>query len=235
MKFHWGLVLPMAVGQLVSWGSLYYAFAVIAGPMARELGWSSPQVNGALSAGLAATGVASFFAGRAIDVYGGRLLMTDGSIAAAFLLVAWSQISQLWQLYAVWIAMGAVFSCVLYEPAFAVMARELKEDYRRGIIVITLLGGLASTVFIPLTHVLVTASNWRHALLVLAAIQIPFGVLIHWLALPNASKVDIGETIKIPKGRVGRAMATPVFWFLAVSYASHSFMFTGITFHVIHF
>ena len=62
MGFRWGFVLPLAFAQLVSWGSLYYAFAVIAGPMAAEMGWSSPAINGALSAGLAATGVASFFA-----------------------------------------------------------------------------------------------------------------------------------------------------------------------------
>ncbi len=85
MTFRWGFVLPLAFAQLVSWGSLYYAFAVIAGPMAAEMGWSSPAINGALSAGLAATGFASFFVGRAIDVYGGRVLMTAGSTAAALM------------------------------------------------------------------------------------------------------------------------------------------------------
>jgi hypothetical protein len=101
MGFRWGFVLPLAFAQLVSWGSLYYAFAVIAGPMAAELGWSSPAINGVLSAGLAATGFASFFARRAIDVYGGRVLMTAGSIAAALLLLAWSRVTELWQLYPV--------------------------------------------------------------------------------------------------------------------------------------
>src|SRR5688572_25583097 len=149
--FRWSLVLPLAFGQLVSWGSLYYGFAVIAGPMASELGWSKPEVNGALSLGLAMTGIASFFAGRLIDRHGGRIPMTAGSIAATALLILWSRIDTLWQLYAIWAAMGAVFSTVLYEPVFAVMARELKQDYRRGIVIITLLGGLASTVFIPLT------------------------------------------------------------------------------------
>ena len=233
MKFRWELVLPLALAQLVSWGSLYYAFAVVSGPMGLELGWSSPEVNGALSAGLASTGFASFFAGRAIDVYGGRVLMTIGSAAAALLLVAWSQVRELWQLYAVWIAMGAVFSCVLYEPVFAVMARELKDDYRRGIITITLLGGLASTVFIPLTHYLVEADDWRYALLVLAALQIPFGILIHWFVLPNSIEARNGNKITVPKGRIARAMAKPVFWLLALSYASHAFMFTGLTFHII--
>jgi predicted MFS family arabinose efflux permease len=233
MKFRWGLVLPLAAAQLVSWGSLYYAFAVIAGPMAAEMGWSRPAINGALSAGLAATGLASFFAGRAIDAYGGRVLMTAGSIAAALLLLAWSQVSQLWQLYAVWIAMGAVFSTVLYEPVFAVMARELREDYRRGIITITLLGGLASTAFIPLTQFLVDVVDWRRALMILAAIQVPFGILIHWFVLRNSSARAVVAKEALPPRRVRKALATLVFWFLALSYGAHAFMFTGLTFHII--
>jgi hypothetical protein len=233
MKFRWGFVLPLAVAQLVSWGSLYYAFAVIAGPMAAEMVWSNPAVNGALSAGLAATGFASFFAGRAIDAYGGRVLMTAGSVAAAVLLLAWSQVTELWQLYAVWIAMGAVFSCVLYEPVFAVMARELKDDYRRGIITITLLGGLASTAFIPLTQFLVDVSDWRQALVVLAAIQIPFGILVHWFVLRSPRETVAVTKAAVPIGRVRKAIVTPVFWLLALSYGAHAFMFTGLTFHII--
>ncbi len=235
MKFRWGFVLPLAVAQLVSWGSLYYAFAVIAGPMAVEMGWSSPAINGALSAGLAATGFASFFAGRVIDAYGGRVLMTAGSVAAALLLLAWSQVTELWQLYAAWIAMGVTFSCVLYEPVFAVMARELKDDYRRGIITITLLGGLASTAFIPLTQFLVDVSDWRQALVVLAAIQIPFGILIHCFVLGNSTETVVVTRAAVPAGRVRKAIVTPVFWLLALSYGAHAFMFTGLTFHIIPF
>jgi MFS family permease len=233
MTFRWGFVLPLAVAQLVSWGSLYYAFAVIAEPMAAEMGWSRPAVNGALSAGLASTGLASLVAGRIIDAYGGRVLMTLGSLGAAVLLLLWSQVTALWQLFAVWIAMGAIFSTVLYEPVFAVMARELKDNYRRGIITITLLGGLASTVFIPLTHIIVEWYGWRHALQVLAAIQIPFGAAIHWLALRNGASSTVHEKVQAPRGRVRLAIAQPVFWLLALSYAAHAFMFTGLTFHII--
>ena len=233
MKFRWGFVLPLAVSQLVSWGSLYYAFAVISGPMASEMGWSKPSVDGALSAGLVATGLASFVAGRIIDIYGGRLLMTVGSTAAAILLLVWSQITELWQLFAVWIAIGSVFTMVLYEPVFAVMARELKNDYRRGIITITLLGGLASTVFIPLTHYLVESLGWRHALEILAMLQLPFGVAVHWFVLADSAPPLVVTKAEEQQGRVRRAMGHPVFWLLALSYAAHAFMFTGLTFHII--
>lgn len=233
MPFRWGFILPLAIAQLVSWGSLYYAFAVISGPMALELGWSKPEVNAALSCGLATTGFASFLAGRIIDRHGGRIIMTAGSLSAALLLVAWSQVTEIWHLFAVWIAMGLVFSTVLYEPVFAVVARELKEDYRRGIITITLVAGLASTVFIPFTQHLVNASNWRQALLMLAVLQIPFGILIHWHVLGRSKQDVMVEKQLVATGRVRRAMANPVFWLLSLSYAAHAFMFTGLTFHII--
>jgi MFS family permease len=211
MNSRWSFVLPLAVAQLVSWGSLYYAFAVIAEPMGTEMGWSKPEVTGALSAGLAATGFASLIAGRLIDTHGGRVLMTIGSIGAAILLLVWSQVRELWQLYAIWIAMGVIFSTVLYEPIFAVMTRELKSDYRLGINLITLLGGLASTAFIPLTHWLEEWSGWRQALFVIAGLQVPFGILIHWFTLKNSGNEV--ASVRAPKlrGRVGEAMKLPVF------------------------
>jgi MFS family permease len=233
VNFRWRFVLPLAVAQMVSWGSLYYAFAVLAGPMAADLGWSKTSVDGALSAGLAATGLASPLAGRMLDKHGGRIIMTVGSIVASILLLLWSQITELWQLFAIWLAMGATLSTVLYEPVFAVMARALKDDYRRAIITITLLGGLASTIFIPLSHVLEQNWGWRHALMILAAIQIPFGVLIHWIVLKSEQRQTSPTPPTLPHNRVRKAMDQPIFWFLAISYAAHSFMFTGLTFHII--
>ena len=72
---------------------------------------------------------------------------------------------------------------MLYDAAFAVVARLLGADYRRAIIVVTLYGGLASTAFVPLTHFLVVSLGWRDALLALAAIQLPFCAGIPYLLL----------------------------------------------------
>ena len=62
-------------------------------------------------------------------------------------------------------------SAVFYEPGFAVLRHRLGLLTRRGITIMTLVGGFASTVFIPLTHLLIEAYGWRVALLILAALQ----------------------------------------------------------------
>ncbi|MGH8430270.1 MAG: MFS transporter, partial [Solimonas sp.] len=183
----WLRVVALAFSQLVAWGTLYYAFAVITGPMGAETGWTKPEMNGALSVGLAVSGIAAYSVGRWIDRHGGRGLMTAGAVLGALSLVLWSLITELWQLYAVWILIGIASAMTLYEAAFAVTVRMIPGNYRRGITAITLLGGLASTVFIPLTHWLCQSLEWRQALLVLAVIELAICAITALLFLPSAS------------------------------------------------
>ena len=86
----WPIVIGIAVAQLIAWGTLYYAFAVISRPMGDELGWSKAEVNGALSVGLAVAGLSAYPIGRWIDRHGGRGLMIGGAILASFMLCLWS-------------------------------------------------------------------------------------------------------------------------------------------------
>lgn len=71
-----GVVLLLALGQLVSSGFPLCAFALFIGPLEPEQGWSRTEVTGALTAGLLATAATSSLAGRLIDRFGGHLPMT---------------------------------------------------------------------------------------------------------------------------------------------------------------
>lgn len=90
-----GPVLLLAAARLVSWGSLYDAFALFIDPLERELGWSRTEIAGALALGLPTTAAASPLAGRAIDRFGGRLPTSAGSLGATLLLRAWAAVDRL--------------------------------------------------------------------------------------------------------------------------------------------
>jgi MFS family permease len=235
-RFPWPLVLALALGQLVAWGTFYYAFAILMTPMGVELGWSKAGMNGALSLGLAVTGMASFATGRWIDRRGGRTLMTLGSILGAALLILWSQITELWQLYAVWVGIGAICATILYDPVFAVVARAFAADYRRAITTITLLGGLASTVFIPVTQGLVEVLGWRDTLLALAFIELPICAGIPWFLLrgrERAVAATVAPTDGQSVGVVRRAMRRPVYWLLVASFVSFALFYTALLFNLV--
>jgi MFS family permease len=51
--------------------------------------------------------------------------------------------------------------------------------------------------------------------------------------LGNSTETVVITKAAVPAGRVRKAIVTPVFWLLALSYGAHAFMFTGLTFHII--
>ena len=79
-------------------------------------------------------------------------------------MVAWSQVDSLPMFYVIWIGLGACQAVILYEPAFAVITRVYGPRYRQAILLMTFLGGLASTFGIPFTQLLIERIGWRPTL-----------------------------------------------------------------------
>lgn len=179
-------VLWLSLAQLITWGGVFYTFSLLLEPVERELGLTRAQSSLAFSLALLAEGVASFPVGRWIDAGHERLVMAGGSLLAGLCLLAHSAVTTAAGFYAVWLGLGAALAATLYTPVFAVVTRRFPGDFRRAIITLTFLGGLASTVFIPLSAWLIAHLGWRHALWVLAALQLVVCLPIHARLLRGA-------------------------------------------------
>ncbi|MDQ3911176.1 MAG: MFS transporter [Actinomycetota bacterium] len=189
--YGWAIAGTLAVTETASWGALYYAFAVFLVPMQEELGWSRTAMTGAYSLGLLVSGLAAPLVGRWLDWHGPRGLMTLGSIAGAALLLTWASVEDLLVFYLVWVGIGLAMAATLYEPAFAVLAKWFRRGRARALLLVTLAGGLASTIFLPLSAWLVEVQGWRGALFALAAILAILTILPHALVL-RRSPEDLG-------------------------------------------
>ncbi len=231
----WPLVAALSIGQLVSWGTIYYAFTLFVVPMEAELGWSRATLNGALSLGLLTAGLCAYSVGSRIDRQGGRLLMSAGSALAVLLLVAWSFVQHVAAFYAIWFGLGVAMAMTLYEPVFTVLTRLFPENYRFRITMLTLTGGFASTVFIPLTAWCVETLGWRDALLALAACNLLICLPVHALMLSDReAPPPAAETAHDIQGDpMRRALRHPVFWGLALCFTFYYATFSALTFHFI--
>lgn len=185
-RFDATFVLRLSLAQLISWGSVFYLFSLLIEPLERELGLSRAQVSLAFSLGLLAEGLMAYPVGRWIDRGHERAVMTAGSLLAGLGLGLHSAVTNLAGLYVVWLLLGAAMAAVLYSPAFALLTRRFPHDFRRAIITLTFLGGLASTVFIPLTAWLMHHLGWRDALLGLALLHLLVCAPLHWFGLRGA-------------------------------------------------
>ena len=204
------------------------------GDVARELNAASPVIVGAYCVALLVSGLVAAPVGRYIDRHGARAAMTGGSVAAALLLAAFSQVTAVWALYLVWAGLGFVMGLVLYEPAFASLALAFREDLRKAITVLTLAGGLASTVFWPLTQWLASSLGWRDAMLVLAAINLAVCVPLHAAFLPRRGRAgdEPRGAADDPAGRA-KLLADWHFRALAIAFTLNMLAFSGITLHLL--
>jgi predicted MFS family arabinose efflux permease len=230
------LVWALSGAQLVSWGVLYYAFSLFVVPMESELGWSRTTLNGALSLGLLAAGAFAYPVGTWIDRHGGRLIMAIGSLLGVAMLLAWSQVTDIVAFHAIWVGIGIAQAATLYEPAFVVLTRLYHQSFRTKITMMTLVGGLASTVFIPLTQLLIDTLGWRHALVALAAIVALACLPVHVFMLRDRDagpKALAAAAPLLGRAAVAKAMRTPVFWGLMVCFIAYYATFSALAFHLV--
>jgi MFS family permease len=180
------LVVWLSLAQLITWGSVFYTFALLLEPVERELGLTRAQSSLAFSLALLAEGVLSYPVGRWIDRGHERAVMTGGSLLVVAGLVLHAQVRSVEGFYLAWALLGAALAATLYTPVFAVVTRRFPQDFRRAIITLTFLGGLASSVFIPLTAWLIATWGWRVALVVLASLHLLVCVPLHFICLRDA-------------------------------------------------
>lgn len=202
------VLVVLCVTEITSWGVLYYAFPVLASSIAADTGWSVSTITAAFSTGLVVSALVGIPAGRRLDRWGPRPVMTSGSVLALPAVVGVATASSLPWFFASWVLVGIAMAGVLYQPAFAALTRWWGPRRVTALTGLTLLAGLASTIFAPLTAVLVEQTDWRRTYLVLgvilAVITIPahlFGLRGCWPDPEPGDEVHHGDASAIARSR----------------------------------
>jgi MFS family permease len=163
-------LVALCISEITSWGVLYYAFPVVLEPLTEDTGWSAETALSAFSTGLLVSAVSAVPVGRLLDRYGPRPLMTSGSVLGVAALLAVAAAPTLPWFFAAWVGVGLAQSMLLYPPAFAALTGWYGPRRVRAITTLSLVAGLASTVFAPPTAILVTELGWRTTYVALAGL-----------------------------------------------------------------
>lgn len=226
----WRIVPALGMAQIVSWGSLYYAIAVLGDNMQRDLGVGPVMLYGAFTASLVLSGFAAPYIGRTIDARGGGTVLPFGSVIAGIAMLMLAAATGPATLIAGWLVAGLAMSAVLYDPAFATLTRIAGPSYRTAITALTLFGGLASTVFWPASQYLLDAVGWRQTLVIYGALHLLVCLPIHAFLVPRQTRRE--STPALPT----QSPATPAqhgFLLLAIAFALSSFVFSALSVHLI--
>lgn len=237
--YGWNITWALAITQTVGYGVLFYAFSVFIKPMEAELGWSRAQSTGAFSLALLVSGLVAIPLGKWVDKHGARLLMTFGSMLGVVLLLAWSFNSSLVALYLIQAGIGLVMAATFYEIAFTVVAVWFRRNRRTAMLIVTLVAGLASTIFIPLSTFLVETMHWRDALRILALILGCTAIPLHAFVLrkhPHSMGLepdgDLQENVQVENSfSLQQALKTSSFWWISIAFSLDRITIIAIAAH----
>lgn len=199
-------VAKLGTAVTIAYASSYYLPAILSKGMAQSLGLSLSTVFLAFSAALVVSALLGPFAGRLVDLYGGRRVLAANSLVFAAGLSALAAAQGPVSLFAAWLLMGVAMSAGFYEAAFSTLVRLYGSGARSAITGITLIAGFASTIGWPLTTWLDLQYGWRAACLAWAAIHLLIALPLN-LALPSRSAVAV--PIELEVATTAEAVPTP--------------------------
>lgn len=199
------VLITLCLTQITSWGVLYYAFSALSVRISERTGWSLPAVTAAFSAALVTSALVGIPVGRWLDRRGPHGVMTAGAVVGPLAVVGVALAPTLLWFAAAWIVAGVAMGAVLYPPAFAALTRWFGERHVGALTILTLVAGLSSTVFAPLTAALADRLDWRTTYLVLAALLAVVTVPAHLFGLRQPWPPALGRHVVEPPSRIARS------------------------------
>lgn len=233
----WPAVTALGVTQIISWGTTFYALGALSPDIAADQGWPPTLIFGAFSGALLLSGTISRSAGRSIDKHGGRRMMTAGSLLAALGCAILGLATAEWIYVAGWLVLGVAMRFILYDAAFPSLAQIAGLRARRAISYLSLFGGLASTVFWPVSHYLAEAVGWRGTFWVYAGLHLFICLPLHLLVLRGPAKPEPqsqlrGDTLTEKHPLMGAERVHAMAAFAAVI-ALNGLVFSAISAHIV--
>ena len=230
----WIVICGLGITQIIGWGTTYYALGALSQDIAAETGWSTTLIFGAFSASLLLSGVVSRASGRLVDRKGGRLSMVAGSLLSALGLVLLGLFPHPITYVTGWLVLGIAMRFATYDAAFASLTQITGRDARRAISYLSLFGGLASTVFWPVSHYLALGIGWADTLLVYAALHIVVCLPIHWAVLGAAKgEREITHEAAAAPASLGPAERRKALVLFGAALALNGLVFSAISAHAV--
>ncbi|MGI9529327.1 MAG: MFS transporter [Acidimicrobiia bacterium] len=180
-------VVPIAITVMFGFGAILYGFSVYATNQAAGAEFSKTTLSLAYGGSVFVGGLLALPVGHFADNHGARIVVAVGALLGCLGLVGFALSHQTWQVIASWwLLVGPAQAMIYYEPAYVAIDQwSSPKDRARTLATITLIGGLAGIVFIPLTAWLVSLIEWRATAILLGLSVLIVGGSTALFALPR--------------------------------------------------
>ncbi len=123
--------------------------------------------------------------GQRIDREGARRILIAGSVMMALALVIIAMADHYITFALGWLGLGIAMSFALTSATVPALVQIAGPRARRAVTALTVMTGVTSTIFMPLSAWLDAHYGWRNVFLIYAGLHLLVCLPIHWLVLPR--------------------------------------------------
>jgi MFS family permease len=237
MKIFYGWVV-VGVGIVVTcvgFGAML-SLSIFLQPMAEAMGWSRTGIATAAMLNFLCMGVGAFMWGTLSDRFGTRTVVVCGGILLGLGMVLASRASTLLQFQLLFGAIVGVAAGSFYAPMTAATTRWFTRHRSLAVALVSAGLSMGSTVMAPFARWLISAYDWRTAMLVI-------GDLVWLVIIPVAFLIRNPPSALVPAGRaaaaadpgmtIGQVVRTPQFAAIALTHFACCAAHSGPIFHMV--
>jgi MFS family permease len=237
MKLFYGWVIVGAgiVVTCVGFGAML-SLSIFLQPMTEAMGWSRAGISTAATLNWLCMGIGTFLWGALSDRYGTRAVVLCGGVLLGLGLGTASQAATLGQFQLLFGVLVGVATGSLYVPMTATTTRWFTANRSLAVALVSAGLSLGSSVMGPFARWMISAYDWRTAMLVLGEISllviVPAALLVRE---PAAARAGAGATggAEGQEFTVGQALRTPQFAAIALAYFACCAAHSGPIFHMV--
>ena len=237
-SYGWVVVGAGALMTCVGFGSML-SLAVFLQPISEAMGWSRSGVSAAATINFLCMGLAAFFWGAMSDRFGTRIVVLAGSVLLGIGLIAASQATSLWQFQLTFGVLIGIAAGSFYAPMMAVASAWIEEHRSLAVALVSAGMGVAPLTIAPFASYLITAYDWRTAMLaigiVATALLIPASLLVRPAPQGDAPATAGGAGEAEVQWTAAQAFRTPQFITLALAHFACCAAHSGPIFHMVSY
>jgi MFS family permease len=237
LSYGWVVVGVGALMSCVGIGAMF-SLAVFLQPMSVETGWSRTGISTAATLDFLCMGVAAFFWGALSDRFGTRIVVLSGSVLLGIGLVAASQATSLLQFQLLFGVIVGVAAGSFYAPMISIATAWIEHNRSLAVALVSAGMGIAPLTVAPFVRLLITAYDWRTAMLVIGVVAwlllIPAALLVRRPpAAPQVTAKASGAPAAEFSMTAAQAFRTPQFAAIALTYFACCAAHSGPIFHMV--
>jgi MFS family permease len=238
ISYRWVIVAAGALMTCVAFGAVF-SLAIFQDPIAADMGWSHASIAGAMTVNFLVGGVAGFAWGAATDRFGPRIVVLSGAVILGFALILASRTESLFVFQLSFGVLIGVAGAAFFAPMIVTTTAWFDEHRSLAVSLVSAGMGVAPMTISPFARWLITAYDWRTAMLVIGigslVLLVPASLLVRRPPTPAAGDAGVDRVPENTGLSLKQAFLSPQFIVLGLTFFACCAAHSGPIFHMVSY